>query len=288
MTDGREPGAGHDRTSGGGTPTTGPMRDPAAGWRASGPVAALGLFTVVPAPFVAAIDQRLARRALLSLPWLGLALGAAAAGAGWLVAWRGGGALLAAVVALAVLAGVTGAMHLDGLADTADGLGSRKPAAEALQVMRRSDIGPMGVASLVLVLLLDAAALSSPALVHLRWAALASMPMVGRTAVVAAARRGLRGARTSGFGALFTEVVPPAAVGATCAAVLGACAALGWWADGVRGASALALAAVVSHLVDAGWRAHLTRRLGGLTGDTFGSLVEVGQAVFLLAAVLLG
>jgi len=61
------------------------------------------------------------------------------------------------VLVLATLAAVTGAMHLDGLADTADGIGSRRPAEEALTIMKRSDIGPMGVAALVLVLLTDAA-----------------------------------------------------------------------------------------------------------------------------------
>ncbi len=60
-----------------------------------------------------------------------------------------------------VIAVLTGGLHLDGLADTADGLGSRRPAADALAIMRRSDIGPMGVGALVLVLLVQVTAVAA-------------------------------------------------------------------------------------------------------------------------------
>lgn len=249
---------------------------------------ALGMFTIIPAPFVDAVDATLARRAVLFLPWLGLALGGVSALCGWLVAWRGGGSLLGGIVALVVLAALTGAMHLDGLADTADGLGSRRPAAEALQVMRRSDIGPMGVSSLVLVLLLDAAVLSAPSLASLRWQACALAPMLGRLAVLTATRQGLRGARGQGFGALFAEALGRRAVIGEVALGLAVACGLGWCADGWHAALRVGLGAAASLLVAAGWRTHLIRRLGGLTGDTFGSLVEVTQAAFLLAVVLLG
>ena len=62
---------------------------------------------------------------------------------------------------MALLAVATGGLHLDGLADTADGLGSRRPADQALEIMRRPDAGPLGVATLVLVLLVQVSALAS-------------------------------------------------------------------------------------------------------------------------------
>ncbi|MBF6096428.1 adenosylcobinamide-GDP ribazoletransferase, partial [Nocardia cyriacigeorgica] len=65
------------------------------------------------------------------------------------------------VLALGWLAGATGGFHLDGVADTADGLGSRAAPEKALMIMKKSDIGPMGVMSIVLVLLVDAAAVVS-------------------------------------------------------------------------------------------------------------------------------
>jgi adenosylcobinamide-GDP ribazoletransferase len=92
-------------------------------------------------------------------PAVGLLLGGAGAG----VLWAGGrwaGPLPGAVLAVTALAALTGGLHLDGLADLADGLGSRRPAAAALDIMRRSDIGPLGVAALVLTLLIQVTTLA--------------------------------------------------------------------------------------------------------------------------------
>ncbi|NEE30554.1 adenosylcobinamide-GDP ribazoletransferase, partial [Streptomyces sp. SID7982] len=71
----------------------------------------------------------------------------------------GSGPLLAAVASVAVPAALTRGLHLDGLADTADGLGSGKPAEDALRIMKQSDIGPFGVITLLLVLLAQVAVL---------------------------------------------------------------------------------------------------------------------------------
>ncbi|NEC37257.1 adenosylcobinamide-GDP ribazoletransferase, partial [Streptomyces rubrogriseus] len=72
----------------------------------------------------------------------------------------GAGTLLAAVATAAVPAVLTRGLHLDGLADTADGLGSGKPAEDALRIMKQSDIGPFGVLTLLFTLLAQVAALA--------------------------------------------------------------------------------------------------------------------------------
>ncbi len=102
-----------------------------------------------------------ARTAMLVAPVVGLLLGALAWTAGAAVTAAGGGSLLAAVTCLSVLAAATRGLHLDGLADLADGLGSAQPAEGALEVMHRPDIGPFGAVTLVLALLVQAAALDT-------------------------------------------------------------------------------------------------------------------------------
>lgn len=243
---------------------------------------ALGMFTIIPVGRTTQVDRNLAGRVLVALPWVGLIAGALAGAALWLTALTGA-ALLPAVLGILVLAALTGALHLDGLADTADGLGSRKPAPEALEIMRRSDIGPMGVVTLLFALLLQVGALASlPGVVAA--AALAVAAMTGRAAVVHAARG--PGARSGGFGALFTGAT--SAVAAWAGTVLAVLVAgeiglvVGGWPTALSFAAAVVLASVCGWL----WRRHLTARLGGMTGDTFGSVIEVTQTVFLVTVAL--
>ena len=125
---------------------------------------ALSLFTVIPAGVGSDLDEGAAVRAVFWLPVLGAGLGLAGSAvmvfvaAGELSVER---QFLGAALAVALLAVATGGLHLDGLADTADGLGSRRPADQALEIMRRSDAGPLGIATLVLVLLVQVSALAS-------------------------------------------------------------------------------------------------------------------------------
>ena len=126
---------------------------------------AVGTFTIVRVRPPAEVTARTAGQAMLWAPAVGALLGFAAAAVLELVRFvskhSGGGTLLAAAAAVTTLAVLTRALHLDGLADTADGLGSGKPAAEALDVMRRSDIGPFGVVTLVLTLLVQVLAIDT-------------------------------------------------------------------------------------------------------------------------------
>ena len=158
----RDPPAAAVTGSGGYPGNAAPPPPPAPGtpaWRV-----ALSLFTVIPAGVGSDLDEGAAVRAVFWLPVLGAGLGLAGSAvmvfvaAGELSAER---QFLGAALAVALLAVATGGLHLDGLADTADGLGSRRPADQALEIMRRSDAGPLGIATLVLVLLVQVSALAS-------------------------------------------------------------------------------------------------------------------------------
>jgi len=112
--------------------------------RRSAVITAVGLFTVIPTP-PTEIDRDAGARAMRVFPLVGLLLGAVGALIVAVLAWVSAPALFTAVAVVAAWAALTGGLHLDGIADTADGLGSRKPPEQALAIMRQSDIGPMGV-----------------------------------------------------------------------------------------------------------------------------------------------
>jgi adenosylcobinamide-GDP ribazoletransferase len=250
---------------------------------------ALSLFTAIPAGVGGVLDDNVAARAILWLPGVGLLLGGIGAGVvlavGSLNA-TGPGRLLGAALAVAAVAVLTGGLHLDGLADTADGLGSRRPAADALDIMRRSDIGPMGVAALVLVLLVQVTAVAAVPRLPLAAAALVLAEVTGRVSVVIATSS--PAARPGGFGALVAGRTTAAERALTAGALACAVAAAGLTADGPA-LTARGLAATLAGLL-AGWLVQRTarRRLGGMTGDVFGAILQVSATTVLIVAALVG
>ena len=203
----------------------------------------------------------------------------------------GAGPLTAAGLAIGLLALLSRGLHLDGLADLADGLASGKPAPAALDIMRRSDIGPLGTVTLVLTLLIQVAAVSqAESAGHGRGpAALIAAVVTGRLALTWACRRGVAAARPDGLGALVAESVRPAIPAvATVATVAAATAAvvisanvvgepLGW---------TLPLAVIAGLAAAFAVQQHAVRRLGGITGDVLGALAEVATTVTLVVAAM--
>ena len=242
---------------------------------------ALSFLTVLPVP-AGRVDREVAGLALALAPAVGALLGLFAGALGALAAALGAGPLLVAVLVVGALAGLTRALHLDGLADTADGLGSARPPAEALDVMRRSDIGPFGVVTLVLVLLTQVAALASLADSIRLVLGLAVAAATGRLAACLACRPGVPPARLDGLGALVAGAVPwPLQALASASVVLPVATlalVLGWLG---------LLAAVPAGLLAAyALQRRAVRRLGGTTGDVFGALIETATtAAFVVLAL---
>src|SRR5262245_42798162 len=240
-------------------------------------------------PISPEIGRREAARAVLWLPVVGALLAVPAAGV--LLAVEAGGhsaprKLLAAVLATGVLALLTGGLHLDGLADTADGLGSRRPRDEALAIMRRSDVGPFGVTALLFTVLVQVTALAT---VRPGWPGAGAVllgAVTGRVAVVLATGPGSPAARPDGFGALVAAATTARARVAAGAALLVVAAGTAAVVSGPV-AALRAAAAVLAGLLAAGLLRRLAvRRLGGLTGDVFGARVEVAAATALLVLAL--
>ncbi|MEU5225744.1 adenosylcobinamide-GDP ribazoletransferase [Streptomyces toyocaensis] len=247
---------------------------------------ALGTLTVLPVR-ITRWDRPAARAGMLCAPVAGLAVGAAAAAVGLLLLLLGAGTLLAAVATVAVPAVLTRGLHLDGLADTADGLGSAKPAEDALRIMKQSDIGPFGVLALVLVLLAQVAALAQA--YGDGWARGASAAVVAavaaRLALTLAARAGVPPARPEGLGAAVAGTVPVAGAVGAALAVAGLAAAgsaLLGAEDVLRAVLAVASAVAAAELL----LRHCVRRFGGVTGDVFGGLAETAATTALVVSCL--
>jgi adenosylcobinamide-GDP ribazoletransferase len=223
-------------------------------------------------------SKRTAAAAMLWAPLVGLLLGAVAAGVLELAIRAARlGPLLSAVLAVTALALLTRGLHLDGLADLADGLGSRRPAGQALDIMKRSDIGPFGVAAIVLTLLVQVSALARAVSIGRGVLAVIAAVVAGRLALTWACRHGVPAARGSGLGALVAGTVHPAIALVLTGAALAAGGAFGWIFPAAIAAGLAASQALT-------WLA--VRRLGGITGDVLGALAEITAAVCLLVTAV--
>lgn len=218
------------------------------------------------------MDRAAAGAAMSLAAGVGAALGAALAGALLALDRAGAPPLVAGAVTVALGALLTRGLHLDGLADTVDALGSYRSGPAALDIMKKPDVGPFGVAALVLVLLVQAAALA--ALPDRPWtatlAAVVAATAAGRLAAAWACRRGVPAARPEGLGALVAGTVGPLALAVGTAAVVAtAVAAVPGrpWQGPAAVAAALAVALLFTR--------HVVRRVGGITGDVLGAAIEV-------------
>ncbi|GAA4877950.1 adenosylcobinamide-GDP ribazoletransferase [Saccharopolyspora cebuensis] len=238
---------------------------------------ALSWLSVLPVP-VGRVDERVARHAITAAPLVGALLGALAAAVLGLATLLGAPPLLAGLLAVTALALLTRGMHVDGLADTVDGLGCYGPPERALAVMRDGGAGPFAVVALILVVGVQATSLAElsdePAAVVLACAA-------GRAGFLVCCRTGVPAARREGLGALVAgsqrlPVVLAWWAGLVALGALGAATGLLGW--GAVAGLVLALAALLA-VVE-----HVRRRFGGITGDVLGFATEVGTTLVLAAA----
>ena len=235
---------------------------------------ALQFLTRLPVPMAHTPDKRMLGRSLLYYPVVGLILGLLLAAMNWILS--DATTLLRAALVLVTWVMLTGALHLDGLADSADawvgGLGDRK---RTLAIMKDPYCGPAAVVTLVLVLMIKFAALTS--IEPNNWLALVLVPALARSTIpllfgtTPYVRRG-------GLGTALAENLPRTA----CIAVVVTTAATAIYVGGTSGGWSVLVVTGVFLLL----RAAMMRRLGGTTGDTAGALIELTETATLVAVVL--
>lgn len=238
-------------------------------------VNAFTLLTVIPVPFAGKYTTGGGASvfAPLFFPPVGALIGLAMAGVFILADLALPTPLVAALV-LATGVALTGAIHIDGLADFTDGVFGGRTVEDRLRIMKLPDVGAFGVAAVVLVLLADWAAVSSLTSTDI-WVVLAIAGLVSRTAplVVMFMTPYLPAA---GLGQGYRGLSKLAITGAILFAVAMVFAIGGWLALSVALAGVLAASAV---------GLFAARRLGGATGDVYGASIELSFAISLIAAV---
>jgi adenosylcobinamide-GDP ribazoletransferase len=243
-----------------------------------------GFLSVLPVRAVPDPGPRTVSRAMVLAPVAVLPLATLAGLVAWAASTAGLPGLVRGLLVVGTLALGTRAMHLDGLADTVDGLGASWDRARALAVMRRGDVGPMGAVALVLVLGLQAAGLTAFPAGLGGAVAVALVVCASRGALALACRRGVPAARPDGLGRVVASSVGPLglAVGVLLLLVLGTVAGVAadrpWWQGLLAGALAVGVVVVLVR--------HAVRRLGGISGDVLGAAVEAAAVtlVVVLAA----
>lgn len=252
-----------------------------------------GTLTILPVRPPTSVDRRTAGWAMALSPLAGFVLAVVVVGPLVLLEeYADAPPLVVGVLVIGLLAFLTRAMHLDGLADTADGLGSGRRGEAAVDIMRKSDIGPFGVVTLVLVLLLQVTALASCLAEGSAPAALFVALMMSRMMLVAVCRPVFRPARRDGLGAVVAGSVDTikASLGLALAVLL-AIVGLGVLA-GIDTAGNEQLGEGVYQFVwfaflgGFGLAAWTVRRFGGVTGDVYGAVVETTFTAALVIAAL--
>ena len=234
--------------------------------------AAIRFLTVLPVPRSWAEGEGVLERSVPFFPLVGVIIGAAAAGLAAGLVHVLPPAPSAVVLVLALIA-ASGALHLDGLADTADGFLSSRPKQKVLEIMRDSASGAMGVLAISGILLMKVACFVSLPPEHW-WRFALIVPVAGRGAVVLSMSL-LRYARPSGLGTAFYEKTHGFALLISMTVL----AAVAWGCLRMPGLLAAGVS-VITVLVFCGW---CQRRIGGSTGDTLGAACEIAEAGCLLA-----
>ncbi len=213
-------------------------------------------------------------RASWTFPIAGLVVGLVAAFVYWLAVRFNAAPQPAAALALAATMLLTGAMHEDGLADTADGLGG-KTREQRLDIMRDSRIGTFGASALAISLMLRWSTIADIAEPHFVALALVAAH-VGARACLPAFMQLVPAARLDG---LSSNAGRPPAPSVIAALILGVICLL--FSLGVTGTIVAILLLVFAGLLLARLA---TREFGGQTGDVLGAMEQVGEAVILLVA----
>lgn len=240
-------------------------------------LAAIQFLTSIPIPGKRELSPETLGRATAWFPVVGLIIGLVLAGLNWLLLLILPPALVNALL-IAALVILTGALHLDGLADTCDGIAGHKTVEERWKVMHDSRTGAFGVVGIVLILLVKYVTLNNIPPVFMT-VVLILMPVVSRWAMVYAIYV-YRYARPSGLGTAFKQATRwPQFTAATIITLAVSAALMPWF-------SMTGLLIIFSiFIITTALAFYFRYKFAGLTGDTYGAINELAEVMILVFAI---
>ncbi|SDW25177.1 adenosylcobinamide-GDP ribazoletransferase [Paenibacillus sp. CF384] len=253
---------------------------------------ALQLLTRIPVPVVIPFTPQMLARSVIYYPLVGAIIGGIVAGAAALLHGVVP-AMPAAVIVLIVWIMLSGGLHMDGLMDTADGVLSHRSRERMLEIMKDSRVGAMGVLAAVLVLLFKFSSLA--AIMdesELQWRIFFPLIMLAcawsRLWIVIAMALFPFARPNEGMAALFRAVRYRHAACALLVTLLLSAGALLIWPSAELQSAFVALLLLGGITIAAGWMLGLwlTRKLSGLTGDTYGAMCEIIESILLFYLML--
>ncbi|MBC7293471.1 MAG: adenosylcobinamide-GDP ribazoletransferase [Thermoleophilia bacterium] len=239
---------------------------------------ALRFLTPLPVPESWCGGERGLRQSAVFFPVVGLLIGAVAAAAGYGLDYVLP-AFPASVLIVVVPLVCSGGLHVDGLADTADGFFSARSRERILVIMRDSRTGAMGVVAVAVVVLLKVALLTAIPGPE-RWRVVLLMPLAGRVSFLPTMALLPYARPEGGLATVFGTERWRATLNALWAVAL--LLAAGWMVSSVRGLIEAGASCAVALL----FAAYCRRKIGGYTGDTLGATSEVVELVPALVAAI--
>jgi adenosylcobinamide-GDP ribazoletransferase len=242
-------------------------------------LAAIQFLTSLPVSIKRELSPEQLGRATAYFPLVGLILGLVLAALNWLLSYiLPAGVVNALLIAALVI--LTGALHLDGFADTCDGIAGHKPVEERWEVMHDSRTGAFGVVGIVLLLLVKYVSLNNVP-PDFRYATLIFMPVVSRWAMVYAIFA-FHYARPSGLGAAYKAATrwPQFTIATVITFAVAAALIPLFSLFGLLLISGIWIITTV-------FSYYLKYKFAGLTGDTYGAINEVAEVTVLILVILL-
>ena len=234
--------------------------------------AALKFLSILHVPQSWAGQEKQLTRSVKFFPIVGLSMGALAAAFAWALGFVVPHTVVSAMIVTGLVI-LTRGLHIDGLADTADGFWSVSSRERTLEIMKDTHTGAMGVIAIVCVLLLKFACLAVLER-DMLWRAVLLMVLAGRCMMMVPISLLPYARKEGGLGKLFYET--RTAFNALWAIVF--VLAAGWFIAGIAGIAA----AVASVLVTIGFGLYCKSKIGGVTGDTIGATCEIAEVVTVL------